>query len=121
MQILGKSRALATAAVICALATQAAVASASALCRAVWPESITQCQSDVEKASGIGVNNGGTQRGITVEWFSGTVNAQAAALNAQGQAIAGCIATDSTVNSGFGVTTFCNTASPPSFFFIAVD
>jgi hypothetical protein len=120
MNISRKSRALLTGAVICGVASQAALASASVFCRALWPATITQCQSSstADNANGSGSNGAGTLRNISVNWVQGTVNAQAAVLNAQGQAIAGCIATDTSIN-GLSATISCNTANASSLFITA--
>jgi hypothetical protein len=120
MKIITKGRALLTGAIIAGIASQAALASASVFCRALWPATFTQCQSTStgDSATGFGSNGAGTTRNLSVTWLAGTVGAQAAVLNSQGQAIAGCLATDAFIDGTPGTDT-CSTASASALFITA--
>lgn len=111
-----------SSAIICGLAAPA-VASASSLCRTFWPETVTQCQSNLDNANGSGLNfvSGGNNRRVTVNWTGGTVKAQAAPLDSNGVAITACRAEDLSLNSGPAQIKDCFTANPPVFFFVTGD
>jgi hypothetical protein len=116
---IAKMRSLrATGAVLCALITQATLASASADCKARYPAVITNCEllvgsgsnnTTVDKGEGSGVDRGGNTRRISVTFHRGTSGATAVLLSSNG-AVA-CQVTTSTFDTPKPLD--CNVAATP--------
>jgi len=119
MNKMSKARALAMSAFVCGFITQAADASADALCRAAWPATFQQCQSNVtllgDNASGSGRTTTTTIR-VTANLIKGFTNADAAALDSQGRVI--CRATDAAPVDTASKSTDCT--GIPTVFFLTV-
>jgi hypothetical protein len=122
IKIVNKSRFLLSGALALGLAAQAAIASATVNCRAIWPAQFTDCRSGVDRAAGSGSNGAGGVRNLFVNMLAGTVRAQAAALDSNGVLIAAnCTATDTNISSLITGSASCTTANAPSFLFVTVD
>jgi len=127
MNIKNKVRGAVLGALVAAFAAQSHVASAAVFCKTFWPKAITQCASslngtiqDSATGSGSNLSTANPNRRVTVNWITGTVRAQAGALNSQGGAISGCSITDTSKGDG-SRTVDCFTADPPVFFFMTAD